>query len=107
MIYKYDGMVGYTTQVEYHRNKIGLNYFVVYYKHVARVCTTRIEVKRCFGSARFTDPIKRLGEWCDEMIEKYETKPSDAPLVDKATGFGPECHEEALEDPTAATRMVI
>ena len=106
MVIKYDGMVGYSSQVEYHRNKIGLNYFVVYYKQRSVVCTTRIEVKRCFGSARFTDPIKRLGEWCDEMIEKYETQ--ELPVVlDKAKGFGPECHEEALEDPTAATRMVI
>ena len=107
MIYKYDGMVGYTTQVEYHRNKTGPNYFVVYYKQLSTVCYTRIDVKRRFGSARFTDPIKKLGEWCDEMIEKYDKTASPQPLVDKATGFGPECHEEAPEDPTANTRMVI
>ena len=102
MIYKYDGMVGYTTQVEYHRNKTGPNYFVVYYKQRSVVCYDRIDVKRCFGSARFTPAIKALGEWCDEMIGKYgESLPV---VVDKATGFGPECHEE---DPTAATRMVI
>ena len=107
MIYKYDGFRDYQSQVEYHRNKTGPNYFVVYYKQRSVVCYDRIDVKRCFGPAKFTPSVTELGQWCDEMIAKYETKPSEAPLVDKTTGFGPECHEEALEDPTRATRMVI
>ena len=107
MIYKYDGFRDYQSQVEYHRNKTGPNYFVVYYKQRSVVCYDRIDVKRCFGPAKFTPSVTELGVWCDEMIAKYETKPSEASLVDKATGFGPECHEEALEDPTRATRMVI
>jgi len=53
--------------------------------------------------AKFTPSIKELGEWCDEMIEKYD-KDSLPVVLDTANGFGPECHEE---DPTAATRMVI
>jgi len=111
MIYKYDGMVGYTTQVEYHRNKTGPNYFVVYYKQRSVVCYDRIDVKRCFGPAKFTPSVTELGKWCDEMIDKYDkTKKDSSNSTDglspevKATGFGPECHEE---DPTKDTRMVI
>jgi hypothetical protein len=103
MIYKYDGFRDYHSQVEYHRNKTGPNYFVVYYKQRSVVCYDRIDVKRAFGVAKFTPSIKELGEWCDEMIEKYD-KDSLPVVLDTANGFGPECHPE---DPTAATRMVI
>ena len=111
MIYKYDGFRDYQTQVEYHRNKTGPNYFIVYYKQRSVVCYDRIDVKRCFGPAKFTPSVTELGQWCDEMIDKYDKTEKDSsnslcPEV-KATGFGPECHEEALEDPTRDTRMVI
>ena len=72
MIYKYDNGGDNSVQVEYHRNKIELNYFVVYYKQRAVVCRDRITVKRAFGTAKFTPTVKAIGDWCDEMIEKYE-----------------------------------
>ena len=126
MIYKYDGWRDYSTQVEYHRNKTGPNYFVVYYKQRSVVCYDRIDVKRCFGPAKFTPSVTELGKWCDEMIDKYDKTEKDSSnsldpeVMTKAieqlgaldpkilaTGFGPECHEEDLEDPTKDTRMVI
>ena len=98
------------TQVQYVRNKIGNNYFIVYYKNAARFCFTPKEVGRVFGIAKFTPTVNDIRDWCKEMVEKYETtdsKPDLEPvsigIVDKeteqsiamlrSTGFGPECHE--------------
>lgn len=59
--------------VSYVRTKTGPNWFCVYYKNVATSCLTTKQVKQTFGKARFTDSIKRLGEWCDDMITTYDS----------------------------------
>ena len=61
------------TQVQYVRNKIGNNYFIVYYKNAARFCKTPKEVGRVFGIAKFTPYVNDIRDWCKEMVEKYES----------------------------------
>ena len=95
------------TQVQYVRNKIGNNYFIVYYKNAARFKFTPKEVGRVFGVAKFTPYVNTLREWCYEMVNKYgseEDKSNEEYLkyIEKH-GFGPECHPE----PNANTKMVI
>ena len=60
------------TQVQYVRNKIGNNYFIVYYKNAARFCFTPKEVGRVFGVAKFTPGVNNIRDWCKEMVAKYE-----------------------------------
>ena len=60
------------TQVQYVRNKIGNNYFIVYYKNAARFCFTPKEVGRVFGVAKFTPTVNNIRDWCKEMVEKYD-----------------------------------
>ena len=81
------------TQVTYVRNKIGNNYFIVYYKNAARFKFTPIEVGRVFGMAKFTPTVNNIRDWCKEMVEKYDKTEQGPVIVDKATGFGPECHD--------------
>ena len=90
--------------VQYVRNKIGDNYFIVYYKNVAQFKRTPLEVGRVFGVAKFTPSVNALRDWCKEMVEKYEstTDTADSEPIDVAGGFGPECHEE----PNDNTRMI-
>ena len=87
----------FNTQITYVRNKIGNNYFIVYYKNAARFKKTPKEVGRVFGCAKFTPTVNNIRDWCKEMVEKYETTASKDDFkpvsIDKATGFGPECHE--------------
>ena len=59
------------TQVQYVRNKIGNNYFIVYYKNVAQFKKTPKEVGRVFGIAKFTPYVNDIRDWCKEMVEKY------------------------------------
>ena len=94
----------FKTQVTYVRNKIGNNYFIVYYKNVAQFKTTPKEVGRVFGVAKFTPYVNNLREWCKEMVEKYgqtEQGPvivgDDSVAIDKQHGFGPECHDDEVE----------
>ena len=92
------------TQVQYVRNKIGNNYFIVYYKNAARFCFTPKEVGRVFGMAKFTPTVNNIRDWCKEMVEKYD-KTEQGPVsiaepsgpVDKQHGFGPECHDDEVE----------
>ena len=90
--------------VQYVRNKIGNNYFIVYYKNVAQFKRTPLEVGRTFGVAKFTPTVNDLRDWCKEMVEKYESTSdtADSVPIDVAGGFGPECHEE----PNDNTRMI-
>ena len=62
-----------SSYVQYVRNKIGNNYFIVYYKNVAQFKKTPKEVGRVFGIAKFTPYVNELRDWCKEMVEKYET----------------------------------
>ena len=98
------------TQVTYVRNKIGNNYFIVYYKNAARFKLTPKEVGRVFGVAKFTPTVNNIRDWCKEMVEKYDSIDpgpvsigDDYVAIDKEKGFGPECHEE----PNDNTKMVI
>ena len=103
------------TIITYVRNRIEPNYFIVYYKNVARIKTDPIEVGRVFGVAKFTQGVKDIREWCKEMVAKYESAdistdtlnsgPGVEPTgpIDKAGGFGPECHEE----PNDNTKMIV
>ena len=61
-----------SSYVQYVRNKIGNNYFIVYYKNVAQFKKTPKEVGRVFGIAKFTPYVNALRDWCKEMVEKYE-----------------------------------
>ena len=96
--------------VVYHRNRIGKNYFRVYYKQGCCIRFTPVEVGRVFGVAKFTPTVNEIREWCKEMVDKYESQSSlnddtvtTVGVVDKEGGFGPECHEE----PNDNTKMVI
>ena len=60
-----------SSYVQYVRNKIGNNYFIVYYKNVAQFKKTPKEVGRVFGIAKFTPYVNELRDWCKEMVEKY------------------------------------
>ena len=85
------------TQITYVRNKIGNNYFIVYYKNAASFKLTPKEVGRVFGVAKFTPYVNALRDWCKEMVEKYDSTEQGPVSIDKATGFGPECHDDEVE----------
>ena len=85
------------TQVTYVRNKIGSNYFIVYYKNAASFKLTPKEVGRVFGVAKFTLTVNNIRDWCKEMVEKYDSIEQGPVNIDKATGFGPECHNDEIE----------
>ena len=85
------------TQVQYVRNKIGNNYFIVYYKNAARFCLTPKEVGRVFGVAKFTPYVNNLRDWCKEMVDKYDQTEQGPVSIDKQHGFGPECHDDEVE----------
>ena len=96
--------------VTYVRNRIENNYFIVYYKNVARIRLTPKDVWRVFGVAKFTPGVNKIRDWCKEMVAKYESADNSSDTlnsgpVDKAGGVGPECHED--EDPTANTKMIV
>ena len=63
------------TNVVYHRNRTGSNYFRVFYKNAAQIRFTPKEVGRVFGIAKFTPTVNEIREWCKEMVEKYENQP--------------------------------
>ena len=94
------------TQVQYVRNKIGNNYFIVYYKNAARFKLTPKEVGRVFGVAKFTPTVNNIRDWCKEMVEKYDKTEQGPVSIDKATGFGPECHDDEVET-VDVNKMVI
>ena len=69
--------------VTYHRNKIGNNYFVVYYKNMACIRLTPKEVGRVFGIAKFTPFVNDLREWCYQMVDKYDSDGTSSECIDK------------------------
>lgn len=90
--------------VEFHRAKEGPDYFVFLYKNVCRMINT-IEPKQVsalLGVARNTTTGKALREWAEEMINKRLPKPD----AGKDTSFASDALQEALEDPTANTKMI-
>ena len=101
------------TQVQYVRNKIGNNYFIVYYKNAARFCFSPKEVGRVFGVAKFTPGVNAIRDWAKEMVEKYDKEVKgpvsigdDYVAIDKEGGFGPECHDDEKE-PQENTKMIV
>ena len=71
------------TQITYVRNKIGNNYFIVYYKNAARFKLTPKEVGRVFGVAKFTPTVNNIREWAYEMVEKYDKTEQGPVNIDK------------------------
>jgi hypothetical protein len=105
MEYKYPDNTP-STYISYFRNREGPNGILVYYKNVSRFVTTSKQLRDVFGPARYTDSVKLVSKWCDEMIEKYDSVSADVTHDEIVKdGFGPEAHLE--EDPTANTKMVI
>ena len=88
-----------STYISYFRNREGPNGILVYYKNVSTFVHTSKGLRDVFGPARYTDSVKAMSTWCDEMIEKYEgvEEPSEG-RVD--TSFASEVLEEK-------NRMVI
>jgi len=105
------------TNVVYHRNRTGPNYFRVFYKNAAQIRFTPKQVGAVFGVARFTPTVNEIREWCYEMVTQYgsKTDKSDdgylnyiakqrrSPEEPPTSGFGPESHEE----PNDNTKMVV
>ena len=95
------------SNVVYHRNRTGSNYFRVYYKNAAYIRMTPKQVGAVFGVARFTPSVNEIREWCYEMVKQYgsETDKTDDGYLNYIAkhGFGPEVHEE----PNDNTKMVV
>ena len=95
------------SNVVYHRNRTGPNYFRVYYKNAAYIRMTPKQVGAVFGVARFTPSVNEMRDWCYEMVKQYGSsadKTDDGYLNYIAKhGFGPEVHEE----PNDNTKMVV
>ena len=88
---------------EYHRHKVGHNYFVCYYKNSSTLKYDPIEVRRVLGCAKFTNTGNALKAWAVEMVELYGDKPPASEGV-ADTSFASEAMEE--QDPTSNTRMI-
>lgn len=72
MVINYPGNTVDHLLVSFHRYRVGFtNYFIVHYNNSSSFCTTTKEVKSKYGKGKFTDSIKRLGVWCDEMLSTY------------------------------------
>ena len=95
------------SNVVYHRNRTGNNYFRVYYKNAAYIRMTPKQVGAVFGVARFTPSVNEMRDWCYEMVKQYgsETDKTDDGYLNYIAkhGFGPESHE----DPNDNTKMVV
>ena len=94
-----------SSYVQYVRNKIGNNYFIVYYKNVAQFKKTPKEVGRVFGIAKFTPYVNELRDWCKEMVEKYETSTETQQMEgrrDKTRGI-----EGETKEPMVATAAAM
>ena len=95
------------SNVVYHRNRTGSNYFRVFYKNAAQIRFTPKEVGAVFGVARFTPSVNEMRDWCYEMVKQYgsETDKTDDGYLNYIAkhGFGPEVHEE----PNDNTKMVV
>ena len=82
--------------VVYHRNRIGKNYFRVYYKQGCCIRFTPKEVGRVFGIAKFTPTVNKIRDWAKEMVQQYESSSS---FSDEA--------DSTVEEPNENTKMVI
>ena len=82
--------------VVYHRQRIGKNYFRVYYKQGCCIRFTPKEVGRVFGIAKFTPSVNKIRDWAKEMVKQYESSSS---LSDEA--------DSTVEEPNDNTKMVI
>jgi hypothetical protein len=105
MEYRYEGNAN-DAYISYFRNREGPNGILVYYKNVSRFVTTSKGLRDVFGPARYTDTVKAMSKWCDEMIAQYDsvaTEVSHDQVI--KDGFGPEAHQE--ENPISNTRMVV
>ena len=90
--------------VEHHRVREGTNFFVVSYKGQAQIRVDPKDAWRLLGSAKHTETGKALKEWAVEMTELCLPKPEPH----KDTSFASEAvAEEAVEDPTTNTKMVM
>ena len=76
------------SNVVYHRNKTGNNYFRVYYKNAAYIRMTPKEVGAVFGIAKFTPTVNEIRNWCKEMVEKYENQPEEQQMEDRGDETG-------------------
>ena len=90
--------------VEHHRTREGPNFFVVSYKGQAQIRVDPKDAWRVLGSAKHTDSGKALKEWAVETAEACLPTPEPR----KDTSFASEAvAEEAVEDPTTNTKMVM
>ena len=87
---------------EYHRVREGPNGILVYYKNTSQFVSTSKELRNIFGTARYTDSVKAMSKWADEMIEKYEGVSEDTEgRAD--TSFA---SQAILEDDSSNSRMI-
>ena len=89
-------------RLSYFRNREGPNGILVYYKNVSRIVSTSKEMRAVFGAAKFTDSVKAMSAWCDEMIQKYSGIEMEEGRAD--TSFASEVLAEI--EPNDQTRMV-
>ena len=101
------------SNVVYHRNRTGPNYFRVYYKNGAQIRYTPKEVGAVFGVARFTPGVNEIRDWCYTMIHEYgsDDDKQDENYIKyiEKHGFGPEVHSDEqslVEEPNDNTKMV-
>ena len=95
-----------SVRLSYFRNREGPNGILVYYKNVSRLVRTSKEMRAVLGPAKFTDSVKAMSTWCDEMIKKYESDPSGIEMEEGRadTSFASEVLAEI--EPNDQTRMV-
>ena len=91
-----------STYLSYFRNREGPNGILVYYKNVSTFVHTSKGLRDVFGPARYTDSVKAMSTWCDEMIEKYESLPSG---IEMEEGRADTSFASDME-PNDQTRMV-
>lgn len=87
--------------VEYHREKIGTNWFMTFYKNISRQVATVKDMRAVLGPAKFLDSSQKLYEWMEEMVNAYDSDPTEAGRVD--TSFA----SEVLAEEGDKTRMVV
>tara|TARA_E500000318_G_scaffold28052_1_gene28266 strand:- start:368 stop:688 length:321 start_codon:yes stop_codon:yes gene_type:complete len=106
MEYNFEGNTT-TCSVTYFRNRIGPNFFRIYYKQGCYIRFDPVEVGRVFGVAKFTPWVNKMREWAKEMVATYDKSAKEDLDKDRITkeGFGPEAHID--EDPTANTKMIV
>ena len=110
MEYKYP-LNTQSTYLSYFRNREGPNGILIYYKNVSTFVNTSKGLRDVFGPARYTDSVKAMSTWADEMIAEYDTSSHDVSHDEIVKdGFGPEAHSEqserCSEEPNDNTRMV-